>query len=334
MLKFFFLVFTLCVGLFAQIITIATYNVENLFDITNKKDFRYKEYIPNTKSLWNKKSYNAKLQNISKVIKDMDAEIVALQEIGSKQALKDLQKQLRKMGANYNYIAIANKKPTAVKVALLSKLPFVYTKELHVTYLYKYRNILEVKYKIKDKELYLFINHWKSKASPESARIIFAKTLLKRISKIGYDKNIIILGDFNSDYEEYKKFKRKRKLNDTHGKTAINHILKTIKQQTTASKVKYEKYAFYNLWYDADKNERYTYIFRGKKEALDSIIVSQSLLQKNGISYIHRSIKSFKKPYLFKGKYIYRWQISRGKIKKHKAKGYSDHLAVMAKFRI
>ena len=310
---------------------IATYNVENLFDL-EKKGYKYKEYKPYTKSLWNKKNYKIKLQNLSHVIKDIDADIIALQEVHSLKALKDLRFALKQKGLYYQYYSIAQKKNTAIKVAILSKIPFVYSKELSVTSSFKYRNILETKFKIDDKELYIFTNHWKSKSGPESMRIVSAKVLRERISKIGYDKNIILLGDFNSHYEEYIKFKRKRKHNDTNGRTGINHVLRTLKQNQKASENKYEKNNFYNLWYDAPKEDRYSYIFRGKKEALDNILISQSLLDEKNISYIKNSITNFDKKYLFKKKQIFRWQVSRAKIRKHKGKGYSDHLAVIAKF--
>jgi len=47
----------------------------------------YKEFIPNSKS-WNKKSFYNKLYNISRVIKDIKADIIALQEIESDTVLK------------------------------------------------------------------------------------------------------------------------------------------------------------------------------------------------------------------------------------------------------
>jgi endonuclease/exonuclease/phosphatase family metal-dependent hydrolase len=307
-----------------MILKIATYNVENLFDL-EKKGYKYKEYKPFSKSQWNEKNYKTKLNNLAKVIKDIDADIIALQEIHSLKALKDLRFTLKQKGLYYQYYSIADKKTTAIKVAILSKIPFVYSKELYVTHSYKFRNILETKFNINDKELYIFNNHWKSKSGPESMRIKSAKVLRERIKQIGYDKNIILLGDFNSDYQEYKKFKRKRKLNDTNGKTGINHVLNTI-ENTDKS--------LYNLWYDADEDKRYSYIYRGKKEALDNIIVSKALLNKNGISYIKNSIKAFDKKYLFKKNKIYRWQMTHSRIKKHKGKGYSDHLAVVAKFKV
>lgn len=326
-----FTFFTLLLG--DKTLTIATYNVENLFDL-EKKGYKYKEYKPNSASLWNKKNYKIKLQNISKIIKDIDADIIALQEIHSLQALKDLRFTLKQNGLYYQYYSIADKKSTAINVAFLSKIQFTYTKELAVTSSYEYRNILETRVKVEGKDLYLFANHWKSKSGPESMRIVSAKVLRKRVATLGYDKNIILLGDFNSDYEEYIKFERKRKHNDTNGKTGINHVLRTLKQNQKASEVSYEKNSFYNLWYDADKKSRYSYIFKGKKEALDNILISQSLLNEEGISYIDDSITNLDKKYMFKKKQIYRWQVSRARVPKHKGKGYSDHLPVIAKFRV
>jgi len=318
----FALLLIVSIALGDNILKIATYNVENLFDL-QRSGHEYKEYIPNTRANWNIKTYKIKLQNISRVIKDIDADIIALQEIESLQALKDLRLSLKQKGLYYQYYKIANRKNTTIKVAILSKLPFQYTQEIIVTSSYKYRNILEAKFTLNGNDIYLFANHWKAKSGPESQRIISAKALRRRVKEIGYDKNIILLGDFNSDYEEYIRFKRKRKHNDTGGKTGINHVLRTI--NNTENK-------FYNLWYDTDENKRWTYIFRGKKEALDNILISKSLQQTNNIFYKKSSINSFKPSYLLEGKKIYRWKTTWKKPRKHKGKGYSDHLAVTAEF--
>ncbi|UCM99656.1 endonuclease/exonuclease/phosphatase family protein [Sulfurimonas sp. SWIR-19] len=310
---------------------IATYNIENLFDL-QRNGHEYKEYIPNAKSNWNDKNYRKKLKNIAKVIKDINPDIIGLQEIESLQALKDLRYTLKREGVYYRYYKIANLKSTTIKVAILSKIPFVYTHEIAVTSSYRYRNILEVKFKINNEDLYILINHWKSKAGPESMRIVSAKKLRKRIEELGKNKNIIALGDFNSDYEEYEIFKRKRKHNDTDGITGINHILGTIKYQNSSQNIHLAPYDFYNLWYDTELEKRYSYIYRGKKEAMDSILVTAALLDKKGIDYKPHSIAAFEKPYLFKGKAIYRWQTTRSRLRRHKGKGYSDHLPVIAEF--
>ncbi|MCW9025834.1 MAG: endonuclease/exonuclease/phosphatase family protein [Thiovulaceae bacterium] len=311
---------------------IATYNVEALFDL-EKKGYKYKEYKPYGKSLWNKKNYNIKLNNISRVIKDIDADIIALQEIHSLNALKDLRFKLKQKGLYYKYYKIADKKDSAIKVAVLSKIPFIYSKEVKVTSTYKYRNIQELKFKVGKNNFYLFNNHWKAKSGPESMRMVSAKKLRDRIEEIGYDKNIILVGDFNSHYEENILFLKNRRHNDTNGRTGINDILRTKYQTKKAKDTKYKKDSFYNLWYDAEEQDRYSYIFRGNKEALDNILVSQSILDKKNMYYKDSSIRNISKDYMiYKGKYPYRWSISKARTPKHKGKGYSDHLPVIATF--
>lgn len=310
---------------------IASYNVENLFDL-QKNGNEYVEYIPNTKSNWNAMTYKIKLKNIAKVIKDIDADIIGLEEIESLQALKDLRFTLKQNGLYYQYYKIADYKNTTTKVAILSKIPFVYTNEIAVQASYKFRNILEAKFKINNQDLFILVNHWKSKSGPESMRIISAKKVLKRTYELGTDKNIILLGDFNSHYEENILFKRNRKHNDTNGVTGINDILATKEYKQNALKTHLKEGKYYNLWYDTNVENRYSYIYKRKKEALDNILVSPSLLGDKGIHYKHASIASFKPSYLFKGKNIYRWQSTKKKPTVHKGKGFSDHLPVIAEF--
>ena len=313
---------------------IAEYNVQNLFDLV-RNNTEYDEYIPNTRTNWNRKTYTIKLKSIARVIKDLDADIIALEEIESLRALKDLRKTLQGMGVYYRYYAIAKAKPTTVKVAVLSKVPFVYKKEIWVSRSSAYRNILELKYKVDGETFYLFVNHWKSKSGPESKRIISAKALKKRLEEIGYDKNIIITGDFNSDYEEYIKFRHRYRLNDTHGKTGINHVLNTIKATSTAKEVHLLPKELYNLWYDLPKEQRWNYIHRNEKETLDSILVSKPVLERGGFDYVYGSFGVLRRPYLFYRRHINRWYIRYSREgARHMGKGYSDHLPIYARFHI
>jgi endonuclease/exonuclease/phosphatase family metal-dependent hydrolase len=326
----FLIAMIMAIDIFAQTIKIAEYNVENLFDL-QRSGYEYKEYIPNTKANWNLKTYRIKLEHTARVIKDLDADIVALCEVESLIALKDLRKVLQQKGVYYKYFGIANQKKTTVKVAYLSKIKPIYTKEIWVGRSYKYRNILEVKFK----DFYLFINHWKSKSGGESHRIKSAKALKKRLESIGYDKNFILTGDFNSDYEEYKKFVRKRRLNDTNGKTGINHILNTYTTTTQAKDAHLQGDALYNLWYDLPQEQRWNYIHRGKKENLDSIIISAPVLQRGGFDYVYNSFGVLKKGYLFYKKRINKWYMRySNKGARHMGKGYSDHLPIYAKFKL
>ena len=327
-----FLTLSLLAG---ETVKIATYNVENLFDL-RYNGTEYSEYIPNTIWKYNTKTYRAKIKNIAKVIAEMNPDVIALTEIESDIALKDLQTEISRQGVYFRYRAIADKKQTSVRNAILSKYP-LRKQEIAISQSRGTRNILEAKVIIEAKPLYIYVNHWKAKSGPESKRIIYAKALKKRLDSLKSGSNYILMGDFNAHYEEHKTFIKKRKHNDTNGITGINHILKTVDRNNelyTKSTITDE--GNYNLWMEVEPAYRWTHIFRGKKEALDHIIISSSLLNKEKAHYVEGSFESFKAPYLFtkSGKKLYRWQRSRSRPLHHTGKGYSDHLPISAKFYI
>ncbi len=332
--KFFWLLLLTLAFLEGTEVKIASYNVENLFDMHDDGN-EYEQYIPNTSWGWNKEMHRIKLRNTARVVKDIGADIIGLQEIESETALKELKAELNRQGLYYPHYAFAKKKNSAVAVGLLSRYPIKSALSHTVSSSRAYRDILETKIDINGKILRIYVNHWKSKSGPESMRIESAKILKKIISNV--DDPYILMGDFNSDYEEYKIFARNRKHNDTGGRTGINHILKTI--DDNQNPISYAVLqtcddCLYNLWYDIERSERWSHEFRGGKEALDNIIISPALADGKGIEYVRGSFKRFEQPYLFyKGK-PYRWQQSRTKPKHHTGEGYSDHLPVTATLRV
>ena len=317
-------------------VKIAAYNVENLFDL--KYDgTEYNEYIPNTVWQWNAKTYRQKIKNLAKVIVDIHPDIIALTEIESDLCLKDLQTELSHQGLYLRHRAIADQKQTSVRSAILSKYP-LRKKEIAISQSHATRNILEAAVSIEGKTLYIYVNHWKSKAGPESKRVLYAKALKKRLDQLPENSDYILAGDFNAHYEEHKSFIKKRKFNDTDGITGINHILRTIDENGELyTKESITKEGNYNLWMELPKEQRWSHLYKSSKEALDHIIISPSLLKKESSHYVQGTFNSFKAPYLFSDKAkkrIYRWQRSRTRPLHHTGKGYSDHLPVVAEFYI
>lgn len=317
-------------------VKIATYNVENLFDM-NDNGTEYEQYIPNTSWGWNEEMHRIKLRNTAQVIKDIGADVIGLQEIESEIALKELKAELNRQGLYYPHYAFARSKNTAVAVAILSRYPIKSALSHSVSSHRSYRDILEAKLNLNGKTLRIYVNHWKSKSGPESMRIESAKVLKKLITALPKDEPYVLMGDFNSDYEEYKTFVRSRKHNDTGGITGINHILKTIDENQnpiTYASLKNCDDCLYNLWYEVESFDRWSHEYRGNNEALDNMIISPSLADGKGIEYVRGSFKRFEKPYLFyKGK-PYRWQQSRKKPKHHMGEGYSDHLPITALLKV
>lgn len=318
----------------AKTFKVASYNVENLFDLS-MEGTEYPEYIPNTGYGWTKDIANIKYTNIARVIKDLGGDVVALQEVESKKALITLRDRLKDFGVNYPYLEIADSSGTPVKCAVLSKFPIVEKEEIQVDNEVA-RNILKITLDVDGNRIILFINHWKSKQGPESMRIGYAKALRREIDKLKKNIDFILIGDFNSNYNEYKTFRNSGRLNDTNGITGINHILKTIKDSEMVNEKILTKQAaneyLYNLWLEVSKTRRWSYNFFGEKGNPDNIIVSKGLYDDKGISYIDNSFNKFQPDYLFKGKTIYRWQMVESGRGKHLGEGYSDHLPIFAYF--
>lgn len=334
--KIFFVILLLLIAFkaFSVEFKISTYNVENLFDL-NYDGREYSEFIPDTGFRWDNETYNKKIKNITKVICDIDADILALQEIESEKALKDLISNTRKTCKNYPYFAIAiDNEKIPVRCALLSTFPIVDKKDIKIDG--DFRDILKATLNIYGNKLIIYINHWKSKSHPESYRLVSAKALLKDIRKLKNGIDYIITGDFNENYNEYKTSRFIKRLEDTKGITGINHILRTYVSGGLVDKSlvlsSNNKGYHYNLWLEAKSKDRFSYMFAGKYETPDSIIIPETLFDKKGINYRDNSFYVFKPPYLYSDKEINRWKRAKSGNAWHVGDGYSDHLPLVATF--
>jgi len=333
-MKKYIVLFLLPMIAFANSFKVASYNVENLFDM-QKNGSEYRDYQPHRNG-WDKSALDVKLNNIAQVICDINADIIGLQEIENINALNMLKRRLKRVGCEYRYHAIASKQSSTVKVALLSKFKIKKTHEITINRSHKSRSILEAKIDVHGQELIVFVNHWKSKHSygTESKRIVYAKALINQIKRLPTSSEYVILGDFNSDHNEYVTMDDK--FDDSNGKTGINHILNTLYNGSfvdiatlTSSK---NRLLHYNLWLDVAKNARWSKNFYGKKGSIDSIIIPKTMLDNQKIEYKVDSFGVFKAPYLFKERgRINRWEL---KHHKHTKKGYSDHLPIYATFTL
>ena len=320
-MKKLFLVFLLTIQLLATTFKVASYNVENLFDIKYDGS-EYKEYIP-YKYYWDKKAFDKKLNNIARVIKELNADIISLQEIENKNVLKLLLAKL-----NYKYYHFLKKSDSAVGLALLSRFPILKREFLKIDGDNFSRYILKTTIKIKNQKFIIYTNHWPSKRSSESKRVQYALKLKSSIDKHSKLQDYIIVGDLNSNYNEFITLKYEKELNDTHNITGINQVLNTTYNGNFIQKhniLKYEKKVHFNPWLELKQHNRFSSKFRNYNITPDHILLSQSLFDNKNISYIPNSFNVFKSKYLFSNNRINRWH--------HKKKtGFSDHLPIYAYF--
>jgi endonuclease/exonuclease/phosphatase family metal-dependent hydrolase len=318
-------------------ISVAFYNVENLFDF-NLDGTEYDEYRPGRHG-WSAEMQRKKLLATAEAVAAVGADAIGLCEVENKNALLELAGALDKMGAPYPYFAAADAPGSATVTALLSRLPIREKSALPVE---NSRSILEAVIARGGDEMRLFVNHWPSKRHPESARVAAATVLRRRLDSLPAGADYILMGDFNSNYDEYATFHTTGH-NDTRGVTGINHILNTV----TAGARPNSPPRFvckgelagcggchYNQWLDLEDASRMSYIYRGAKQTLDNILLPPALFDSSGYSYLYGSFEAFTwgGRLLRDGAPYRRQMVYVGKQRYHKGEGYSDHLPIRARF--
>jgi hypothetical protein len=319
-------------SLFGADFSVASYNVQNLFD----EVYDGTEYESHTPGLhgWTPRMVGTKLEHTADVLCDLNADIVALQEIENDSILARLQSLMKRVGCEYRYRAITTQQKVPVHNALLSRYPITSQSDLSIRHTRRDRAILEVVVDIDGQPLRLFVNHWKSKSNggKEGRRLEAAKVLRQRIDRLPKGADYLILGDLNSAYDEWLRLRSVH--NNTGGRTGINHILQTIDDQGMwifLSHLREGHFGVhYNLWLELPGPQRWSFRYRYYKGAIDHILLPAALMDGRGVEYVEDSFTVFKRGYLFgRDGELRSWDYGAGK---HKRRGYSDHLPILARF--
>ncbi|MFV0365431.1 MAG: endonuclease/exonuclease/phosphatase family protein [Mangrovibacterium sp.] len=265
-------------------IIVVNYNVENLFDTINDPEINDEEFTPDSKKEWNEDRYAKKLSNIAQVLASIDTcklpAVIGLEEIENRKVLEDLIADSALLAANYQIAHQDSPDKRGIDVALLYNpevFKYIEFEVLPVALEFPTRDILHVKGEIKGETFHIYVNHWPSRIGgteeTEKYRIVAANALQASIvneSAQDKDANIIILGDMNDE-------------------PSNNSISKVLDANTPNSDAR-----LVNLMYEKHLNKEGSYNFRGNWNMLDNMIVSRSLLDKNGLQvvestgYIHR----------------------------------------------
>jgi len=189
----------------AEPLTIATYNVENYTLADRMVEGVYRKDYPKPE---------VQKTALRAVIRQVNADVLALQEVGGDPFLHELQRDLKREGVDYTHRAILQADDPERMVAVLSKRPFAAITQ-HGDLTFKYldqvakvkRGLLEVRFADADGEVALFVVHLKSRYTerpddPNASlqRAGEATAIRDRVLKRFPDPakaRFLIVGDFN-----------------------------------------------------------------------------------------------------------------------------------------
>lgn len=316
-------------------VTIAAYNLENLFDTINDPNKRdHQNPIGEMSPEEARIVYPKKLANMAKVIADIGSKetgfppaIVGVSEIENYKVLEDLVNQPRLKNYNYGIIHYDSPDNRSIDVALL------YRKDIfqplyhapHEVVLYdrndrtkrRYtRDILYVKGLLDGEEMHFLVNHWPSRGGGEkvsrpsrvkAAQV--AKAVIDSVQKVEPEAKIILMGDLNDGpYNESVK-------------VAIGAVDSRDKLEVP--------YGIYNPYEAMYKKGAGTIGWRDGLDVFDQIMFTQPLTVRNDFSSYR-----FYKAYIFNPPYLV---TPRGRWKGYPFRsfagstwtgGYSDHYPV------
>lgn len=308
-----------------KVVTVAFYNLENLFDTLDTPDKNDFEFTPEGGYKWDGKKYKSKQENMSYVISQIGADltktapaIIGVSEIENRAVLEDLVKMPAIEKYNYNIVHYESPDKRGIDVALLyqpSLFKVTNTKSatLKIEGMDDFftRDQLLVSGELDGEMIHVIVNHWPSRSGGEkrsmplrNAAADLTRSLADSITNIDENAKIIIMGDLNDD---------------PNNESLLKHLKakKSIKNTGPGE--------LYNAMYPLFQQGIGSLAYRDKWNLFDQIIVSYPLLGDDKSTFKLYKTLIFNKDFLKQesGKYKgYPLRTHAGGVYKN---GYSDH---------
>ncbi len=312
----------------AEPIAVGFYNLENLFDTINQSN-NDEEFLPNGFKKWTGRKYRSKLKKLAYAISQIGKEeqpkglsVLGVAEVENRGVLEDLVKQKYIAKRGYKIIHFDSSDKRGIDVAMLYN-PKDFVPTTTKTYRVKVssdhptRDVLMVKGRLLDEEVYFLINHWPSRSGGQKLsepKRKKAGKVNRKIVKSIYKKNpnakIIIMGDLNDDPAD----------------KSISEVLEAKKNMTELS-----DNDLYNPFWKIHESGIGTLSYKGKWNLFDQIIVSTPFIYNDNktSSLLFWKAEVFNKEFLKQQKGRYRGTPRRTNSGRYWLNGYSDHFPTL-----
>lgn len=315
-----------------KVITVAFYNLENLFDFENDPITFDDDRTPDGKDHWTEENYTAKLKNMAKVISEIGKDVtgtspilIGVCEIENRKVLEDLVDQEPLLTKHYGIIHFDSPDRRGIDVALLYQkkvfTPSKYNKHELIIYdnndtsrrVYTRDQLLVSGY-LDGEKIHVIINHWPSRRGGE------ARSRPKRIKAAALNKRLV---DSLFSEEPYAKIIIMGDLNDDPTSPSVKDVLQTKKYKSELALKQ-----LYNPMERMHKKGLGTLAWRDAWNLFDQMIISTELTKTDYFSYRFYKAGIFNRSYLANLRGKYKGYPYRSFADGAFTGGYSDHFPV------
>ena len=315
-----------------KVLTVAFYNVENLFDTINNPMTFDDDRTPKGKEHWTSKKYAIKIKNTAKVISEIGYDIaqnspaiIGLCEVENRQVVKDVINDSALIAKKYGIAHFDSPDRRGIDVALIyqkklfkptsvKKHALVLNDEKNNNKRIYTRDQLVVSGELDTELIHIIVNHWPSRRGGTSRsswrRVAAARLNVKIIDSINaiypYAK-IIVMGDFNDD-------------------PTNKSIKKVLRSEPKKEKVL--KNELFNPMASLHKKGIGTLAYQDQWNIFDQIMINKGFINKDFNTYQYYKAHVFNKHYLLNSKGKYKGYPFRSYANGMFTGGYSDHFPV------
>lgn len=279
-------------------VTIAFYNVENLFDTIDDPRTDDHDFTPHGAYRWDTDKYTMKISNTVRVMDDIGADIIGMAEVESETAVKDL---MRAMGTSYNYIFRQTSDRRGISQVLLFRASvFSPVRIWQARGKGLSREPLVVEGELDGEKVTVIVCHLPSKMNENSYRSAAARSLRRIIDGVRRKDpgvKLLVMGDFNDIPSS------------ANGRTISGSDM-------------------INPFLDDSRKGYGTYSYRDRRYLYDQILLSDNFTQGGTISYdgVHGI---FSRTYMFPSQGARQGYPKRSIERGTYTEGFSDHLPVL-----